>query len=313
MSGIAVRGLRVERDGRTVLDLPALDFPPGSTTAIFGPNGSGKTTLLRAIAGLDRPALGSVTIGGRERRRGDVAMAFQEAVFLRGDVRSNLELGLELRGVADAERAHRIAQVARDCGIAALLDRRASRLSAGEAQRVNLARTIALAAPVMLLDEPLAGLDRLVRRALLAELPLLLRAVPAATTTLVVTHDREEAFRLAQRLVVLIDGRVTAQGDTGAVYRAPPDRATAELLGHTVLAGGSGQLLAIPPGGLRPGPGAVGFELRVGRIVDMGRHRHAVGWIGGTAAEMKLDWNEPVPAEGATLPVHAAEWVAIGA
>jgi ABC-type sugar transport system ATPase subunit len=311
MSGISIRGLRFERDGRMVLDLPALNFPAGSTTAVFGPNGSGKSTLLRVIAGLDRPSAGTVTFGAGERRRGDVAIAFQEAVFLRGDVRSNLALGLELRGIEPAERERRIERVARECGIASLLDRRAARLSAGEAQRVNLARTLALAAPVMLLDEPLAGVDRIMRRALLEELPLLLRAVPAATTTLVVTHDREEAFRLAERLVVLIGGRVTAEGESGAVYRAPPDRATAELLGYAILETDSGKLIALPPGGLRRGPGAIGFELQVARVVDMGRHRHATGWIGGAAAELRLGWDEPVPAEGATVPVHAAEWVAV--
>jgi len=311
VSDISIRGLRFEHDGRTVLDLPALDFPAGSTTAVFGPNGSGKSTLLRVIAGLERPSAGTVTLGGRERRRGEVAIAFQEAVFLRGDVRSNLALGLELRGIEPAERERRIERAARECGIESLLDRRATRLSAGEAQRVNLARTLALAAPVMLLDEPLAGVDRIMRRALLEELPLLLRAVPATTTTLVVTHDREEAFRLAERLVVLIGGRVTAEGESGAVYRAPPDRATAELLGYAILETASGRLIAVPPGGLRRGPGAIGFELRVGRVVDMGRHRHAAGWIGTAAAELKLGWDEPVPAEGATVPVHAAEWVAV--
>jgi ABC-type sulfate/molybdate transport systems ATPase subunit len=294
-----------------VLDLPALDFPAGTTTAIFGPNGSGKSTLLRVIAGLERPAAGTVTVAGRARRRGDVAFAFQEAVFLRGDVRSNLALGLELRGIDLAERERRIAEAARECGVTALLDRRVSRLSAGEAQRVNLARTLALASPVMLLDEPLAGVDRVGRRALLDELPLVLRGVPATTTTLIVTHDREEAFRLADRLVVLIGGRVTAEGANGDVYRAPPDRATAELLGYTILRRAAGDI-AVPPGGLRAGPGAVAFELHVARVVDMGRHRHAFGWIGGDPAEMKLDWGDPVPAEGEVVPVHAAEWVAAG-
>ncbi len=311
MSGIEIRGLRFERDGRMVLDLPALEFPSGSTTAIFGPNGSGKSTLLRVIAGLERPGAGTVTIGGTARRPGDVAFAFQEAVFLRGDVRSNLSLGLELRGVPRAERDRRIAGVARECGVTSLLARRVNRLSSGEAQRVNLARTLALRAPVMLLDEPLAGVDRVMRRALLDELPLLLRAVPATTTTLIVTHDREEAFRLADRLVVLIAGRVTAAGPNGEVYRCPPDRATAELLGYTVLRHDEAGRIGVPPGGLRPGPGPIAFDLRVGRVVDMGRHRHAVGWIVDAPAEMKLDWGEEPPAEGAAVAVHAAEWVAI--
>jgi hypothetical protein len=213
--------------------------------------------------------------------------------------------------VPRAERDRRIAGVARECGVTSLLARRVNRLSSGEAQRVNLARTLALRAPVMLLDEPLAGVDRVMRRALLDELPLLLRAVPSPTTTLIVTHDREEAFRLADRLVILIAGRVTAAGPNGEVYRAPPDAATAELLGYTVLRHEVGRI-AVPPGGLRPGPGPVAFELWVDRVIDMGRHRHAVGWIGGAPAELKLEWGEAPPAEGATVAVHAAEWVGTG-
>jgi thiamine transport system ATP-binding protein len=302
VSGIAIQGLRFERDGRTVLDLPALEFPAGSTTAIFGPNGSGKSTLLRLIAGLERPSAGAITIGGAPPSPHDVAFAFQEAVFLRGDVRSNLALGLELRGVAAAERAARIGEVARECGIEGLLGRRVTRLSSGEAQRVNLARTLALRAPVTLLDEPLAGVDRIGRQLLLDDLPRLVATF--AATALIVTHDREEAFRLADRLVVVIGGSIRASGEKGDVYRRPADAETAALLGYTVLpvAGGA---VAIAPGGLRRGSGRISFRLAAGRVVDMGNHRHLSGSIDGVRAELRLLDGESVPAAGTVIDVHA--------
>lgn len=304
MTDVVIEDLRFDRDRRRVLDIPALAFPDGSTTALFGPNGSGKTTLLRMIAGLERPLKGRVRVGGTAAERGAVAFAFQEPVFLRGDVRRNLQLGLELRGVGDAERAARIAEVASECGIAALLNRPVSRLSSGEAQRINLARTLALRAPVTLLDEPLAGVDRIGRQALLDELPRLVATF--AATTIIVTHDREEAFRLAERLVVLIDGKVRAVGTKGEVYRSPPDTETALLLGYTVLPTREGTI-AVPTNGLRLGAGQWPFEFVAGRVVDMGNHRHLTGTVGGVRAELRLEPGAPEPVKGSVVPIHAVE------
>ncbi|MFL5477125.1 MAG: ATP-binding cassette domain-containing protein, partial [Gemmatimonadales bacterium] len=158
---VSVTNLQLLRNGRKVLQISGLRFPAGTTTAVFGPNGSGKTTLLRAIAGLEQPEMGEVRLGGlpadREPAWRLVAMSFQNAVFLRGTVRQNLELALRLRDVTSGERGARLEEAARDCGVAHLLDRSARKLSRGEAQRVNLARALALRAPVTLLDEPLAG------------------------------------------------------------------------------------------------------------------------------------------------------------
>ena len=301
MTHVAVEGLRLVRDGRVVLDLPALEFPDGSTTAIFGPNGSGKTSLLRVIAGLEQPAAGRVVLGPAADRH-PVAFAFQQAVFLRGTVRHNLALGLELRGVGESERANRIAEVAQECGIDSLLERSTARLSSGEAQRVNLARTLALRAPVTLLDEPLAGVDRIGRQALLEDLPRLVATF--AATTIIVTHDREEAFRLADRLVVLVAGKVRAAGRKREIYRRPPDAETAELLGYTILPGPDG-LLAIPPDGLRLGPGDPQFQLRVGRMVEMESTRLVTGTIGETPAELRLAEGESSPAPQSLVEVHA--------
>lgn len=300
---VAVDELRFERDGRRVLDVSRLTVRSGTTTALFGPNGSGKTTLLRLIAALERPSAGRVRLGGIDatpdpQYRQRIAFAFQEAVFLRGTVRANLELGLILRRVPLPERDARIHVVARECGVAHLMARPARKLSGGEAQRVNVARALALRAPITLLDEPLAGLDRVGRAQLLDDLPRLLATF--ATTTIIVTHDREEAFRVAEDLVVLVDGVVRAAGPKGDVYRKPPDQQTAELIGYTVIPVG-GSLRAIPPGALRLGSGPGAFDVVVERIVDMGDHRHAVGHVLDAVARVRVDVRLPRGVEGPPL------------
>jgi ABC-type sugar transport system ATPase subunit len=303
---VSVTNLQRFKNGRKVLQISGLRFPSGTTTAVFGPNGSGKTTLLRAIAGLEQPDRGEVRLGGlpadREPAWRLVAMSFQNAVFLRGTVRENLDLALRLRAVPSAERGVRLKEAAKDCGVADLLDRSARKLSRGEAQRVNLARALALRAPVTLLDEPLAGVDRTTRTQLLAELPNLLAKFTA--TAVLVTHDREEAFRLADRLVVLVEGEVRAAGIKGSVYAHPPDRVTAELLGYSVLPANGG-LLAIPLGSLRPGNGPIPFEMEVEQVIDMGNHLHVVGVVGPDRVDLRLPPGVTPPETGASLRVHA--------
>ena len=297
MMDVTLDGVTVVRRGRTVLGVPTLAFRHGSTTAVFGPNGSGKTTLLRVVAGLERPVAGHARVGGVDAagpRTGPprVAIAFQEPVFVGGTVRRNLALALQLRGVPAAEWPPRIAEVAAECGIAPVLDRQARQLSGGEAQRANLARALALRAPVTLLDD----------------LPRLLATF--ATTTVLVTHDREEAFRLADDLVILVDGAVRAAGPKGHLYRAPADQAVAELLGYTVLPA-AGRLLAVPPGALRLGAGTPGFMLQVERVVDMGNHPHLIGRIGAVRVDLRLGAGQAAPTPGASVPVAPASHVVL--
>ncbi len=285
-------GIRVVRGGREVLSVPALRFTAGTMTAILGPNGAGKSTLLRTVAGLERPVAGTVSIGGRTDRRGRkrtsaVAYAFQEPVFVRGSVGANFDLALRMRGVDAPTRRARIAEVAAACGIGQLLERDVRGLSGGEAQRANLARALSLRAPVTLLDEPLSGLDRPVRQQLLFDLPGLLREF--ATTTLLVTHELDEAVRLAEEMVVVLGGRVHAAGPKREVLTRPSDPETAAFLGYTLLPKG-GVVDAVAPGALRA-PGdelPMRWPLKVTSLLDLGTHREVAGTVGG--ARVSARW-----------------------
>ena len=293
-----------------VLAVPALRFAEGRITALLGPNGSGKSTLLRLLAGLERPRSGRVLVGGKPATdaRRSVAYAFQEAVFLSGSLRSNLDLALRLRGLNPAERRERLAEAAAACGVAHLLDRPATRLSGGEAQRANLARALSLRAPLTLLDEPLAGFDEQGRAQMLEELPALLRRF--AGTTVLVTHDRDEALRLASDLVLLREGRVRAAGPRREVFAGPPDPETAAFLGYTLLPTDAG-LAAVAPGGLRPGSGDLTFSLEVEEVLDLVTGVEVSGRVGGRRVAVTFPPDVPPPDAGARVTVGAPTRVVV--
>lgn len=306
---VRFRSVSLERDRGFRLRVPALELDGGGVTALFGPNGSGKSTVLRLIAGLERPETGSVTLAGvhaAEAAPRQVAYAFQEAVFLSGTVRRNLALALDLRGVVGDEAQARIQEASDATGTRGLLDADARYLSGGEEQRVNLARTLALRAPLTLLDEPLAQLDGPIRLRLLDDLPDLLSRF--TETTVVVTHDLEEASRLADRLIVLIEGEVRAHGGMAKVLREPPDPEVAELLGFLVVRTDSGRI-AVQPKRLRVGDGPVRLEMTVRRVVDLGHTREVVGAIGDARVAVVLPGGYTEPLPGATLLVAADEAV----
>jgi len=287
-------GVEARKQGRTVLAVPELALGQQATTAVLGPNGAGKTTLLRLAAGLERPARGKVLLDGEPAERAGprrAAFAFQRAVFLRGTVRENLDLALRLRGVGPDGRRQRIARVAELCGVGHLLERDALQLSGGEAQRVNLARALALEADLVLLDEPLSGLDGPSRESLLADLPAMLAASRA--TVVLVTHDRDEALLLAQELVLLLEGRVEAQGPAGQVFRRPPTLAAAAFFGYTVL--GS---LAVRPGALALGGEQPAARFVVERVVDLGTQLAAEGRAEGRIIRVAVPPGANPPAPG---------------
>jgi len=219
-----------------ILDGVDLDAPPRRVTAILGASGSGKTTILRAVAGLVETSHGSIVIAGRDvtglptHRRG-VGLMFQDlALFPHLDVGANVAFGLRMQGLAAEDRTRRVAEVLELVGLGGTERRAVQTLSGGERQRVALARALAPAPTVLMLDEPLGAIDRALRERLLDELATIVDAV--GVTTLYVTHDQSEAFRLATHVAVVRDGRVVQVGDPRAVWSRPVDEPTARLLGH---------------------------------------------------------------------------------
>jgi thiamine transport system ATP-binding protein len=232
--------LRVEQavvrfGDRNVVDHVDLDVGAHESVAVLGPSGCGKTTLLRAIAGLQPLEGGAVTWDGDDLRAVPVherrfGLMFQEyALFPHRDVRGNVEFGLRMHGVDGAARAARVDEVLDLVGLRELRDRRVSTLSGGEQQRVALARALAVEPRLLMLDEPLGALDRAWRVQLLGDLRRLLKA--AELPALYVTHDHDEAFVIAARIVVMRRGRVVQAGTPAAVWRRPADPWVAAFLG----------------------------------------------------------------------------------
>ncbi len=238
-TALALGGVEVRRGGRLVLRIPSLSVPAGEALAVLGPNGAGKSTLLSILAGIERPAAGSATIGGeaadRLAARRRVALVPQDAPMLAGTVRENVALPLTLRGVASAER-HRRAQAALErMGVGGLAGRPAAAVSGGEARRVALARAMVTEPDALLLDEPFAALDPPTRERLLADVAGLRGA---GATLVVVTQSRDEALRLGERWALVWDGEIAQEGAPEAVLAAPRTPAMAAFLGlENVLRG----------------------------------------------------------------------------
>ncbi len=233
-------------------DVPAvrrvsLDLPDGEVLAVLGPSGCGKSTLLRAVAGLEPLAGGRIAFDGEPvdhlptHKRG-FALMFQDGqLFGHMTVARNVGYALRLRRRPSTDRVRELLALV---GLEGYDDRLPATLSGGERQRVALARALAVEPRLLLLDEPLSALDATLRERLAVDLREILRA--AGTTALMVTHDHEEAFTVADRLAVMRAGEVVQAGPIGAVWAAPVDEATALFLGYArVLTGAAaGRLLA---------------------------------------------------------------------
>jgi ABC-type Fe3+/spermidine/putrescine transport system ATPase subunit len=244
--------------GGGVRDL-SLELSAGGTLALLGPSGSGKTTTLRLLAGFETPDRGRVLAGGEDvTRLGPVArrfgMVFQHyALFPHLDVGRNVAFGLEGRGLDGAGVRRRVAEALEAVDLAGFEGRSVASLSGGQQQRVALARAVAPEPRVLLLDEPLSNLDPALRERTRRELRMLIERI--GITTVLVTHEQEEAFDLAERVAVLNGGRLEQVGTPEELYDEPATPFVAGFVGRStslvveVVAAGPRARVRLPGGG----------------------------------------------------------------
>ncbi|WP_030808631.1 ABC transporter ATP-binding protein [Streptomyces sp. NRRL F-2799] len=232
---LSLKEATVRLGGRPVLDTVDLGVAEHEVVCVLGPSGSGKSTLLRSVAGLQPLSSGRVLLDGRDQagvpahRRG-VGLMFQDhQLFPQRDVGGNVAFGLRMHGMPKAERDVQVQELLELVGLPGASRRAVAGLSGGEQQRVALARALAPRPRLLMLDEPLGQLDRSLRERLVVELRELFSRL--GTTVLAVTHDQGEAFALADRVVVMRDGRIAQSGTPLEVWRRPADAFVARFLG----------------------------------------------------------------------------------
>lgn len=227
--------LSVILGGQRVLQIPSLQILPNEVLVVIGPNGSGKTTLLLSLALLLKPASGTVSYNGLVvnssgilglRRR--FAVVFQESLLLNTTVWDNVALGLHMRGFKKDETNARTQKWLERFGIFSLAKRQARMLSGGEAKRVSLARAFALQPEVLFLDEPFAALDTPTHQSLIEDFESVLHET--MVTTVMVTHERNEAITLADRVAVMMNGSIRQLGTPEEVFGSPVDEDVAKLV-----------------------------------------------------------------------------------
>ncbi len=264
-------GLRVEHATKSFGETLALDdvsfeVAQGEIVAVLGPSGCGKSTLLAVIAGLEIPDSGEVywdgeTLQGVAPHLRSFGLMFQDyALFPHMNVFDNVAFGLRMAGMSAQAVKARLAEVLDLVGLRGFEKRDVSTLSGGEQQRVALARSLAPRPRMLMLDEPLGSLDRTLRERLLLELGEILRRVDQ--TAIYVTHDQEEAFAVADRVVVMNQGRVIQVGTPQAVYAQPASTFVARFLG----------LENLLPGTARLKEGRTMIETALGTFTVSGRH-----------------------------------------
>ncbi len=289
MSGITVIEVTKRFNGFTALNDVSVTIPEGSLTALLGPSGSGKSTLLRVIAGLEQPEAGQVLIGAEDvtdrpaRGRG-VGMVFQHyAAFKHMTVRDNVAFGLTIRKRPRAEIDRRVHELLELVQLEGLAKRYPAQLSGGQRQRMALARALAVEPSVLLLDEPFGALDARVRKELRSWLRRLHDEVHV--TTIIVTHDQEEAMEVAGQVVVLNEGRIEQIGSPRELYDSPANEFVMSFVGPVNRLGEAFVRPHDVDVRLEPEEGAfeamvervvhLGFEVRVELVRDDGQHLQA--------------------------------------
>jgi len=268
MADIRVENLVKSWGELRAVDDISFDTRAGEFVALLGPSGCGKSTTLRLIAGLDAVSAGRVVLGGRDvtalpASRRNLSMVFQSyALFPHLNVADNVTFGLSVRGVSKAEQAARLKRAADLLGLAALLERRPSQLSGGQQQRVALGRALIAETPICLLDEPLSNLDAQLRSEMRNEIRSLQQRL--GITMVFVTHDQTEAMSMADRVILMRQGRIEQNGAPSDLYEKPASVAVAKFIGTppmnilaldareggAVIAGSAGP--AVGPAGGKP-------------------------------------------------------------
>ncbi|GAA3956726.1 sulfate/molybdate ABC transporter ATP-binding protein [Gordonia caeni] len=280
---ISVIGANKHYGDFAALDDVSIDIPEGSLTSLLGPSGSGKSTLLRAIAGLDSLDSGTVVINGRDVSRTspqhrDIGFVFQHyAAFKHMTVRENIAFGLKIRKRSKAEVNKKVDELLEIVGLEVFQKRYPSQLSGGQRQRMALARALAVDPQVLLLDEPFGALDAKVRDDLRRWLRQLHEEVHV--TTVLVTHDQQEALDVSDRIAVLNKGRIEQVGTPDDLYDRPENVFVASFLGsvsrlngqlvrpHDIRIGRTPEM-TFPPAGTELDTGVV--RATVKRVVNLG-------------------------------------------
>ena len=336
MARATLRGLAKRYGDAAALADFELSLEDGELVAVLGPSGCGKSTLLRLIAGLEKPDAGEMLLDGRRidaLRPGDrdVAMVFQSyALYPHMTVRQNIGYGMKVRGVPEAERNRLIDEAARILGLQALLERRPKQLSGGQRQRVAIGRAIVRQPDVFLFDEPLSNLDAKLRIEMRSEIKQLHRRLE--NTVVYVTHDQVEAMTLADRVVVMHQGRIEQAAPPLELYEHPanafvaafigapsmnfvpaqvaPDAASLYLDGgaHLPLPARLGNqlgrkvILGVRPEHILPAANGEGLMLQVREIEPLGPHQLAIGELAGTRFVAQLPPHLPL-AIGRPCPI----------
>jgi len=234
---LQLSNLLVRREGRIVLDISSLSVETGEVVAIVGPNGAGKSTLFLVLARLLKADQGQIVFNGRTtdsfddlRYRRQIALVLQEPLLMDMSVYENAAIGLKFRRSPKAQIEERVSHWLDRLGVAHLSQRPARKLSGGEAQRVSLARAFALQPELLLLDEPFTALDAPTRIRLLEDLKSVLSETKM--TTIFITHDLQEALKLATRMTVILDGRIEQSGAPQDVFNRPVNDRVAGFLGR---------------------------------------------------------------------------------
>lgn len=234
---LTVRGLTKRFGPVVALSDVDLDLAIGATVSVLGPSGSGKSTLLRVIAGLEPADAGSVSWQGEDltavpAHKRQFGLMFQDyALFPHRNIAGNVGFGLRMAGWSPPEVERRVGEVLELVGLAGMEDRPTNELSGGEAQRVALARTLAPAPRLVMLDEPLGSLDRSLRERLIVELGEIFERVES--TVLYVTHDQEEAFTIADRVAIMRDGVLVQEATPEDLWTAPAGVFVSDFLGFS--------------------------------------------------------------------------------